>query len=265
MIDITILAERPTCQARLVGACEQCGGDGFLPVGTHRQVCGASGDQSCSDIGCEICYPSETANEADVAACRCRHLIARAREFGLAGIPWRFAAACGGRPAAPAGSDRGGAMMYAAIVDALDGRLAELREGVLREEPQVLLAGKVGTGKTWLLCWLAWAATMAGKRARYLNGRNIHSARGEAGWDSWVQTMQSVDLLCLDELGYQRTDFERDMVSDLIAHRYDHGGLTVAATNLTRLQIAERFGESIADRLFCAFWVLPGDSLRGRP
>lgn len=225
--DLIIRPTRPTLTAELVGRCGYCNGEEFVSR-------------------------PQPGYENTVCECRCRRQAKAARRFDAALIPWRFA------KADMDSLDRDDRQYLDAVSSLGDAVLADDVAPTL-----LLLVGDVGSGKTWMLCALIRLATLEeGKSARYVNARDLQQFRSKTGFSDFFEQMRSIDVLALDELGYQRTEFERHAVSDILSWRYDHGALTLAASNLSRAGLAEQFGESIADRLFENYHVIPGGSQR---
>ena len=101
-----------------------------------------------------------------------------------------------------------------------------------------LLSGKVGTGKTHLLCaTLKHLAIELGVRVSYVEISLLYSQirrgfqDGKSGGEI-IGPLSQVDVLAIDELGKGRgSQFELETLDELIARRYNAGKVTLFATN----------------------------------
>lgn len=134
--------------------------------------------------------------------------------------------------------------------------LAELAAN-RRSGKSAILLGRPGTGKTHIACALALAAAELGYVSRYATVmRAIRRVK-----DSWrdespeterevIQDYGGCDLLVLDEVGIQTgSQFESNILFDLLNQRYEHRLSTVLVSNLSLAEVRTVLGERILDRL----------------
>jgi len=128
----------------------------------------------------------------------------------------------------------------------------------------LIIAGPVGTGKTWA----AWATlhriaergiTVAGVSASVY----IDAGRPGGTTDRWA----NVPVLLIDDLGAEHsTEWALDRIYTLVDHRWEHELATVVTTNLAAEGFREAVGARVWSRLSDGLVAarLAGDDLRGR-
>jgi DNA replication protein DnaC len=237
--------------------CPNCGGGGVyyerrIEAGRHGhlEVC------SCTLDGCRCggrppyCYWDEQSSNQ---WCVCRPARRRLKEIGhlykQAAIPeryrWKYQADF--QAFAPDGT----AVPVVPPVQALVATLVDSQE-----EPRrgFLLCGQPGTGKTLLGCIMLNELILhRGRAGRYINLskhfqrlRDTYSEESDSYGRTWplIQELCDVPYLMIDDIGVQRgTDWEREMLYDLVDSRYGDERFTVATTNqpLEELQqVADR-------------------------
>lgn len=122
----------------------------------------------------------------------------------------------------------------------------------------MMLLGEVGTGKTHLGCAVAqYVIREHGAFARYTSAlaiiRDIKATFGKASEVSEHQvydSLQKPDLLVIDEIGVQHgSDFERQVLFEVINSRYERLQPTIAISNLSILGLRKCLGDRAVDRL----------------
>jgi DNA replication protein DnaC len=126
----------------------------------------------------------------------------------------------------------------------------------------LLVAGPTGTGKTSVAAAIAhdcdpaayWPMRELARRAR-------EDALGVGGF---VPTLVTRPLLVIDDVGVERTDFQRDVVREIIEGRSDRAGRLVLTTNLTKRQLKDHLGDRCWSRLnaMCSPLTLTGRDRR---
>jgi DNA replication protein DnaC len=120
-----------------------------------------------------------------------------------------------------------------------------------------ILIGRPGTGKTHLACAVARAVADRGFSARYttVSGaiRRIKDSWRKESEESEVTVINDYggcDLLVLDEVGVQNgSQFESNILFDLLNRRYEHMLPTVLVSNLPIAEVTTLLGERVIDRL----------------
>jgi DNA replication protein DnaC len=121
--------------------------------------------------------------------------------------------------------------------------------------PGLLLFGPSGSGKTSLACALlrAWEARDVRRRGVFLPAWKLAVARAQYGLGHGeppeVERALSAALLVLDDLGSERNT-ATNAVPDVIFERAYAGRLTWVTTWMTAEQVAQRYGDGIARRLW---------------
>ena len=112
-------------------------------------------------------------------------------------------------------------------------------ESVVRTGRCLILVGGVGTGKTHLACAIARVAIERGYCARFETVQRAQRRIKDA-WRAVDTTESSVvdqfcqpDLLVLDEVGVQTgSDFEKNLIFDVINERYGSAPAILSATSI---------------------------------
>ena len=150
-----------------------------------------------------------------------------------------------------------------------------LRGEYLDKRENVLLIGNPGTGKTHLVCALAFSACAQGRSVRFHTATDLVTQLVECREEKRLQRLhkqlQRLHLLVIDELGYvpfSKTGAE--LLFEVIGRAYDHHSLMVT-TNLAFEEWTEIFGSerltgALLDRLThrCHILEANGESYRLR-
>lgn len=120
-----------------------------------------------------------------------------------------------------------------------------------------ILCGKPGTGKTHLSVAIGIEAMKAGKMVLFTTvQRAVRRVK-----DSWrkesqeseseaIALLTEPDLLILDEIGVQfGSDFEKNLLFDILNERYEKNKPTLLLSNLTVSEVKAFLGERVYDRL----------------
>lgn len=134
-----------------------------------------------------------------------------------------------------------------------------------RSAANLVLAGPVGTGKTWS----AWEALERAVAAGWAGTWHVSTS---AEWRDAIappvdrdllRRMRAVDLLVLDDLGAARlNDWERECLLSVVDERWQHAKPIVITTNVD--DATDALGERLSSRLAdgAAVVVLDGPDLR---
>jgi len=138
----------------------------------------------------------------------------------------------------------------------------------------LLLTGAGGLGKTFLLNCVYAAAVEKGVAALRVTGfrmleamRGMHVGAGEEDGSAF-RSMLEAPLLFIDDLGTEPMlrNITVEYLFVLLNERMAARRHTVVATNLTPVQIQERYGERVSSRMLdrtrCAVMQLRGTDLR---
>ncbi len=238
--------------ARATTVCPDCGDSGFV---SHRD-----------DNGYRVMRP-----------CHCRALARRITLFNQAGVPALFAG-CSLDTFRPSNERLGDA--HAAASEMTQNFALGARQGLL-------LMGPVGVGKTHLAVAIVRKLTLdMGISCRFVDFLQLlqdlkASYEKRAGTADLLEPLGGVDVLVIDDLGKGRgSDWEGDVLDDLVSRRYNSGGTTVATTNFrdrdrdtsgsshrnafAHETLAQRVGDRIYSRLraMCQFVEVDGDDFR---
>lgn len=134
----------------------------------------------------------------------------------------------------------------------------------------LVLAGSVGTGKSyagaWLVCAFVGSMNRDAPPAYFCAAEDYATAIRERDRTT-KHRARFARVLVLDDLGDEYPDaqgFNAHTIKQLISGRHRDGLETITTTNLDRQQVAKRYGERIADRLSeGGAWIdCRGESLR---
>lgn len=133
-----------------------------------------------------------------------------------------------------------------------------LRGEYIEKKENVLLIGNPGTGKTHLVCALAFSACAQGRKVRFHTATDLVTQLVECREERKLQRLhkqlQRVDLLVIDEMGY--VPFSKtaaELLFEIISRAYEHHSVMLT-TNLAFEQWTEIFGSerltgALLDRL----------------
>ncbi len=137
-------------------------------------------------------------------------------------------------------------------------KYADEKEQMHDEGRNLIVRGGPGVGKTHLVAALTWEILIKGKRypvdfwpvvdivelakAVYDDDRDAKER---------ISDMGDIPFLVIDDLGQERqTEWSRELVFTLISKRYNNVLPTIITMNLDAQQVADRYGDSVASRLF---------------
>ena len=121
----------------------------------------------------------------------------------------------------------------------------------------LLFVGKPGTGKTHLAIGIGLALMRRGHSVRYTTVQGAtRRVKDTYGKDSReresdaIREFTNVDLLILDEIGVQfGTDFERNLLFDILNTRYENRKSSILMSNLGHQEVQGYLGERLVDRI----------------
>lgn len=140
------------------------------------------------------------------------------------------------------------------VYDSVHGFAKGIHEG--RQVPNLILTGKVGTGKTMLAnCTIN--ALFKSKRVKVIKLQDmLRKIKGSyqqgANYteEEAIENYASYDLLILDEVGVSRdTDNDKILIFDVLDGRYQNMLPTMIISNLNIEGIKDTLGERVVDRL----------------
>jgi DNA replication protein DnaC len=210
-------------------ACPRCRGAEFLFTPTAEKsmasVCGCVAEcQRCHGTG-RLFQEREGALFAELCTCRSRQK--RVGLYNRANIPLHFC-----------GKGFGSFQPYESGLGAVRQRVESFAQGYPNFGKGVLLWGRTGTGKTHLLTSaLQYLTLERGVPARYVEFSFLVSEIKEAFMRNVsalvaLAPLADVEVLAIDELGKGRsTEFEREVLDELISRRYNANRTTLFATN----------------------------------
>lgn len=126
----------------------------------------------------------------------------------------------------------------------------------------LLLAGPVGTGKTYLCNAIAGELAAQGFAVLYLTATEYFDevakvSFGEGGDGGFEELQASADLLIIDDLGMEiGGKFAQSSLFRTVNERLLKGRATVISTNLSLNEIQERYSERVASRIMGGYRVL---------
>lgn len=129
----------------------------------------------------------------------------------------------------------------------------------------VILAGKIGCGKTLLMTsYILLSNELLNKQITCYHSKDLADVIKEKGIKEILQRP-----IFIDELGREESevkDFGTVMrpIVELISKRYEVGARTYATTNFKLEPLTEKYGDFIVSRLLemCNYIIMPGDSKR---
>lgn len=171
------------------------------------------------------------------------------RKLGVAGIPERFHSRTLESYVATNAGQRN-ALAFAQVY-------AEGFDDVLKTGRSAVFCGKPGTGKTHLAVGIGLHAMTLGKMVLFTTvQRAVRRVK-----DSWrkdsdesesqvIDMLVQPDLLILDEIGVQfGSDFEKNLMFDILNERYEKSRPSLLLSNLTAPEVKAFLGERVYDRL----------------
>lgn len=147
-------------------------------------------------------------------------------------------------------------------------------ENVRSKGMVLVMTGPTGTGKTHLACAIAnhlldklEASVAFGTLSDHVRGVKaaFQKDSGVSEKDA-ISALIEPDLLILDELGQRTTDYDQQLMFDVINARYAHMRPMVLMSNLSTDELEQVLGDRLADRLREVGMFLPmaWDSYRCR-
>jgi DNA replication protein DnaC len=138
------------------------------------------------------------------------------------------------------------------------------RDFAKNDKTTLVLSGNVGTGKTHLACATA-------KYIGYYREKSFGILRCSHPNTREVEKFLNFDVLVIDDIGREigteaRIKSAVSMISEVIDHRHRNRMKTIYTTNLELLELTEKYGSHIVDRMLENSMVaekFEGDSQRG--
>jgi len=136
-------------------------------------------------------------------------------------------------------------------------RYANEFDEAMKTGRSMMFLGKPGTGKTHLAAGIGQCLIRNGRKVMFTTViravRRVKDTWSKGAQESEtdaIRLMVEPDLLILDEVGVQfGSDFERNMLFDLINERYESCKPTLILSNLSLEEVGVFLGERIMDRL----------------
>lgn len=233
-----------------------------------KAVCDKHGEYQASGLAlgdrviasfCEKCIDDQRVRELAESEIQRVQDIADSRQRGLAnriataGIPMRFRACNFENFRIADGTAHAADQRRALNACALYAKRWEM----VRDRGQVLvMTGSTGTGKTHLSCSVAnavmtnFGATVAfGTVADHMMGVKAAFQPGGIGEQAAVRALIEPDLLIMDEIGQRMTEFDQQVVFNVINSRYSQMRPMILMTNLSGPELDTVLGDRLADRL----------------
>lgn len=125
----------------------------------------------------------------------------------------------------------------------------------VRENQNVVITGKTGTGKTYLACALAQQACRKGYRAFYRRIPRLFDeillARAEGSYPRWLAKLARVDVLILDDWGLAPLrDSDRLDLLEIMEDRYGNRS-TILTSQLPVSKWHDQIGDPTIADAFC--------------
>ncbi|OQB25423.1 MAG: Primosomal protein DnaI [Firmicutes bacterium ADurb.Bin182] len=137
------------------------------------------------------------------------------------------------------------------------------------ETKNLLLMGKTGLGKTYLVNCIAHRAFQRNVHVIKLTGYNlIGRVLKSIREGTNIEDVMNVPVLCIDDLGTEpmMTNITREYIFSILNERLNAGLNTVVATNLSYDDILDRYEERVFSRLislrYCKVLMLEGEDVR---
>ena len=127
--------------------------------------------------------------------------------------------------------------------------------------PSLLFSGKTGLGKTHLSLAIANEVLNKGYSVVYITSNElINKAQedyfGKEKSNDTINTLSSVDLLILDDLGAEfETKFSISVIHDLVNTRQNRRLPTIINTNLNTAEMLAAYNERVVSRIVCYYQV----------
>lgn len=120
-------------------------------------------------------------------------------------------------------------------------------------DPGLLLSGETGLGKTHLSLAIAGKVLDNGFNAVYGSApdlfRRIENEHFGRANDNTMDSLQSAELLVLDDIGAEfSTELNISIFYNLLNSRMNSGNATVINTNLSMVELSQRYGDRIMSR-----------------
>lgn len=223
----------------------------------QRKTCNDHGEYSSRNIirnvwsGCPVCAADQQATrqieEAEKSAAE-KHQ-AWQRRLGEAGIPERFKNRTLGSYRATGDGQKRALAFATSYADQFD-KVAETGRSAI-------FCGQPGTGKTHLAVGVALQVMGKGKCAMFTTVqramRRVKDTFRKGSDESESEAIAMLtypDLLIIDEIGVQfGSDFEKNLMFDILNERYEKRRPTLLLSNLTVQEVKAFLGERIYDRL----------------
>lgn len=128
---------------------------------------------------------------------------------------------------------------------------------IIKTGRSIMLLGSPGTGKTHLSIGIAMEIMRHGKTAVFTTAsrllrsiKDTYSKHCEITESQAIAVFTTCDLLIVDEVGVQRgSEYEKDMLFDVINERYENTRPTIILSNLTIAGVREYLGDRVYDRM----------------
>lgn len=131
----------------------------------------------------------------------------------------------------------------------------------------LLIMGDVGTGKTHIAAAIAHYLAEHGIGVKFGNITDImHSIKKEfRSEQDTLSDIKKMPLLVIDDLGKeQNTDWQKEIIYNIVNYRYERNLPLVFTTNLGTEELNERLGQATMSRIFeiCEPVVMIGEDYR---